>query len=164
MPHLYEAWRDISELALGTRSCRLLASGSDASAFFADQPQSWGGIVQLNAGDVSVHVGVMAKPEDCPALTKSLLGERAGEAPKIAVVRGAMCELAYLLAGGVRRRLATFGDVSVGQPSFIEGRFETRAGWRLHESYVELDGIALTLMCATRSDAAFAAVSQRPLA
>lgn len=163
MPHLYEAWRDISELALGTRNCRLLASGSDVSAFLAEAPQSWGGVVQLSAGDVSVHVGVLARPEDCPTLTRSLLGDRITELPGETAVRGAMCELAYLLAGGVRRRLSTFGNVSVGQPSFIEGRFETRVGWRLHESYVELDGIALTLMCATRSDAAFAAVSQRPL-
>jgi hypothetical protein len=163
MPRLYKAWRDISELALGTRSCRLLASGSDVAAFLAEPPQSWGGIVQLSAGDVSVHVGVLAKPEDCPTLARSLLGERIGDVPGETTVRGAMCELAYLLAGGVRRRLSVFGDVSVGQPTFIEGRFEARDGWRLHESYVELDGIALTLMCATRSDAAFAAVSQRPL-
>lgn len=160
MPQLFEALCDISDLALAARSCRLLASG-DGTLRSLVAPDSRGGVTHLRGPVVSLHVGVLASPEDCRTATQRLLGTRSGDGPSEGVVRGAMCELSYLLAGGVRRRLQGFGNVSVGQPSFMAGRMEPRSGWRLKEMTADVDGIVLTLLCATRNDAVFAAVTHR---
>lgn len=156
MPYLFEALRDISDLALGASQCRLLeAVEANLSA------ACFGAITHLRGPIVSAHIGVLASPESCRAVTVRLLGVAPGRAPTEQVVRGAMAELSYLLAGGVRRRLGSFGSVSVGQPTFLAGRVEERPGWRLKELQAEVDGIGLTLVCATRNDAVFAAVTHR---
>ncbi len=163
MPTLFQALCDISELALGARSCRLLASG-DGSVRSLVAADCQGGVTHLKGPVVSLHVGVLASPRDCGELTRRLLGARGEKPPSDAVVRGAMCELAYLLGGGVRRRLQSFGTVSVGQPTVMEGRMDMGPGWRLKELTADVDGIALTLQCATRNDAVFAAVTHGRLA
>jgi len=159
MPHLFAALCDLADLALGCKSCTLRSAGDETGRRLAG-PDSRGAVVSVNSSLSTLHVGVLATPADCRALAQRLLGQRAGAHPRDTLVRGAMCELSYLLAGGVKRRLIGFGNVSVGQPSFLEGRLEPRSGWHMHEMEADLDGIALTLVCATRSDAVFAAVTK----
>ena len=113
-----------------------------------------GGLVYLWGDSAALHVGVLAAPRDCNALAGRLLGKPADVALSHLVVRGAMCELAYLLAGGVKRRLFAGDEVSVGQPCFLEGTIQPRLGWQIQAIDVELDDIPATLVCMTRSEAA----------
>ncbi len=97
---------------------------------------------------------MLATPQDCRALAERLLGKPACGSFPDSIVRGAMCELAYLLAGGVKRRLVAVGPISVGQPSFLAGSVEAKAGWQVETMEVELDSIAATLVCVTRDGSA----------
>ena len=110
----------------------------------------------LSSRSAALEVGVLATPEDCRALAERLLGKPAGGTFPDSIVRGAMCELAYLLAGGVKRRMngVGAGAIVVGQPSFLSGAVEPKDGWQLQTTDVELDTIAATLVCVVRSDTA----------
>ena len=111
-----------------------------------------GGLVYLWGDSTALHVGVLAPPRACQVLARRLLGKPEGVALSHLVVRGAMCELAYLLAGRLKRRFG--GDsLSVGQPCFLEGTIQPRLGWQVEETAVDLDGIPATLVCMTRSAA-----------
>ena len=110
-----------------------------------------GGLVYLWGDTAALHVGVLAAPRDCSVLAARLLGKPSDVALSHLVVRGAMCELSYLLAGGVKRRLLGAAAVSVGQPCFLEGTIQPRLGWRVEATDVELDSIPATLVCVTRA-------------
>jgi hypothetical protein len=110
-----------------------------------------GGLVYLWSDSIALHVGVLAAPRDCIALAGRLLGKAEGVVLSHLVVRGGMCELAYLLAGGVKRRLIGAGEVSVGQPCFLEGMVQPRLGWQVEATDVRLDDTPATLVCLTRS-------------
>jgi hypothetical protein len=153
MPDLFDALKDLAELALGCTDCRLVPSRHSEATGGAGARR--GGLVYLSSGSTALHVGVLAAPADCDELAKRLLGKR-GEALGEQCVRGAMCELAYLLAGAVRRRLLGSGEVAVGLPCFLEGRVQAHPGWQVQSSDVALDGIRATLVCIKRYDAAVA--------
>jgi hypothetical protein len=148
MPLLFEALRDLAELALGCKSC---SSGAPVSHSLPDS-RRMGGLVYLSSKNASLHVGVLASPEDCSLLAVRLLGQVADADLPESLVRGAMCELAYLLAGGVKRRLGFVGAMSVGLPAFFEGTPRPRSGWDTRMTHVELDAIRATLVSVTRSD------------
>lgn len=153
MPQLFDALRDLSELALGIRDCRL-ASERDAATFLPETSARMGGLVYLWSDSMALHVGVLATPGACGVLAGRLLGKPEGASLSHLVVRGAMCELAYLLAGGVKRRLRSAGAVSVGQPCFLEGTIQPRLGWQVEATDVQLDHTPATLVCMTRSASA----------
>ena len=99
MPYLFDALCDLAELVLGCSACRRVSPRAEPPPEPSGTPM--GGLVYLWSGSDALHVGVLAAPRACQALASRLLGK-----PDLAltqlVVRGAMCELAYLLAGGVR--------------------------------------------------------------
>lgn len=99
-----------------------------------------------------MHVGVLAAPRDCTLLAGRLLGQTSRESLPESLVRGAMCELAYLLAGGVKRRLTATETLSVGQPAFFEGEVQPQPDLETQLTYVELDGIRATLVSVARTD------------
>jgi hypothetical protein len=144
---LYAALCDLAELVLNC-SCTKLPKAE--VSLRADVPQI-GGAVDLSSTTASLRVGVLAEPHDCRALAQRLLGGSAEEHSD-ATVRGAMCELAYLLAGGVKRRLAYAGSFSVGAPYRLDGTMPTKAGWMVHTSVVKLDSISATLLWAARDE------------
>ena len=115
-----------------------------------------GGMVSLWGRRAALEIGVLATPEDCRALAERLLGKAAGSTFPDSIVRRAMCELAYLLAGGVKRRMmgTGVGAISVGQPSFLAGAVATKDGWQVQTVEVELDTIVATLVCVVRDDTA----------
>ena len=155
MPHLFAALCDLAELALGCKSCTTRSSVPTGSEHEPGSvAERIGGLVYLSSSHSALEVGVLATPRDCRALTERLLGKPAGGEFPDSIVRGAMCELAYLLAGGVRRRLLAAGPISVGQPSFLAGDVEAKQGWRVETTEVELDSIAATLVCVKRDDSA----------
>jgi len=149
MPHLFDALRDLAELTLGCTVRRRMPRRDDVL------PDSvggqMGGLVYLWGESAALHVGVLAAPLACQVLASRLLGKPEGALLSHLVVRGAMCELAYLLAGGVRRRAAASSALSVGQPCFLEGTIQPQLGWQVETTEVELDGIAATLVCMTRT-------------
>ncbi len=151
---LFDALSDLAELTLGCRARRRMPSRGD------DVPDSesaqMGGLVYLWGESAALHVGVLATPLACQVLASRLLGKPEGALLSQLVVRGAMCELVYLLAGGVKRRAAGSACLSVGQPCFLEGTIQPRLGWQVETTEVELDGIAATLVCMTRSAASVA--------
>jgi hypothetical protein len=146
---IVEAFSDLAELALGCHSCRS-TSGAEAEVD-ADGSLS-GGIVCLSGEGSAIKVGVLAPPEACRALARRLLGTPASGSFPDSIVRGAMCELSYLLAGGVRRRLQHTRAMSVGQPRFLDGAVQPKVGWCLHTAEIELDAIPATLVCLVRDD------------
>jgi len=148
MPLLFDALRDLSELALG---CKLCCSGITVSHSLADSPPM-GGLVYLSNPNASLQVGVLASPAHCSLLAARLLGQNANADLPGSLVRGAMCELSYLLAGGVKRRLGFMGALSVGQPSFFEGVLEPRVGWVTRMTPVMLDAMRATLVSVTRAE------------
>jgi hypothetical protein len=153
MSLLFEAMRDLAELALGCKSCQ-----PGAAAGFEDLSRSegyMGGLVYLSSGTTALHVGVLATRKDCSRLAGRLLGQVGNAHLPVSLVRGAMCELAYLLAGGVKRRLNVAGALSVGQPAFFSGAVERRAGWNTRTTHVELDAIRATLVSVAASDSGF---------
>lgn len=145
MRHVFDALCDLADLALGCKSCRLRREHESL-----ERLTQMGGMVYLWNESVAVHVGVVAEAKHCSDLARRLLGKPQAAALPEGIVRGAMCELAYLLGGGVRRRLRA-GVVSVGQPSFIEGVVEARGGWRVESTSVVLDDIPATLLAMTRA-------------
>ena len=151
MPHLFDALCDLAELALGCKTCKTRSSGP-LQAAAALGIERIGGLVHLSSGNEALEVGVLATPSDCRALAERLLGKPACGAFPDSIVRGAMCELAYLLAGGVRRRMAgsSVGAISVGQPSFLAGDVAPKVGWQVQTTEVELDTITATLVCVRR--------------
>lgn len=151
MSLLFEALRDLADMALGCKSCK--TSRSDELGERDGPAGSFmGGLVYLSGETTALHVGVLATPEDCSRLAGRLLGQ-VGEAHlPDSLVRGAMCELAYLLAGGVKRRLAFAGTLSVGQPAYFAGGLERRVGWDTRVTHVELDAMRATLIGVARSD------------
>ena len=152
MPHLFDALSDLAELALGCASCNG-QEPRDSQPPSGCTPQCMGGLVYLSGETDAMHVGVFASPDHCRSLARCLLGQPVGSELPDSLVRGAMCELAYLLAGGVKRRLLSIGlATAVGQPSFFEGIAEVRHGWQRRTMDVELDAIRATLVCVTRTD------------
>ncbi len=156
MPHLFDALNDLADLALGCANCNVEKPNDSQSSSDAPAP-CMGGLVHLS-GEVSgktetMHVGVFASPEHCHALARCLLGKKGSSQLPDSLVRGAMCELAYLLAGGVKRRLLSLGlQTAVGQPSFFETIADARHGWQRRTLDVRLDAIRATLVCVTRTD------------
>jgi hypothetical protein len=151
MPHLFDALSDLADLALGCASCNIQAACDSRSS--ASTLPCMGGLVYLSGETEAMHVGVFAAPDHCRSLARCLLGQRAGSELPDMLVRGAMCELAYLLAGGVKRRLLSIGmPTAVGQPSFFDTIAEARHGWQRRTLDVELDAIRATLVCVTRTD------------
>jgi hypothetical protein len=153
MPQLFAALCDLAELALGCKTCKTRPSQAPIEPSRAEHI---GGLVQLSSKGEALEVGVLATPEDCRALAERLLGRPACGAFPDSIVRGAMCELAYLLAGGVKRRMtgSGMGPISVGQPSFFAGGVAAKDGWRVRTTDVELDTIRATLVCVVRDGAA----------
>jgi hypothetical protein len=151
MAHLFDALCDLAELALGCNSCKSRPPETTALKL-----PRMGGLVYLYGDRVAIHVGVLASDAGCRFLTGRLLGKSDPLDLSAPVIRGAMCELAYLLGGGVRRRLHGSGVISVGQPCFLEGTVQPRVGWRTQSIEVELDGNAATLVSLVRTDAASA--------
>ncbi len=149
MPHLFDALTDLAELALGCASCKV-EGPSDA------QPPACsrrGGLVYLSGKTEALQVGVFASPDDCHVLARRLLGQPASSQLPDALVKGAMCQLSYLLAGGVKRRLQRVGlPTAVGHPSFFEGIAEAGLGWQRRTLDVKLDAIRATLVSVTRID------------
>lgn len=151
MSLLFEALRDLADMALGCKSCK--AGPSEA----VSEPNGLGGafrggLVHLSGGTTALHVGVLATPKDCSRLAGRLLGQVGRAHLPESLVRGAMCELAYLLAGGVKRRLTFAGPLSVGQPAYFAGVVERRVGWDTRMIRVELDAMRATLISVARSD------------
>jgi hypothetical protein len=151
MSLLFEALRDLADMALGCKSCRARPSEQLGEPDGAER-SFMGGLVYLSGGTTALHVGVLATPKDCSRLAGRLLGQ-VGEAHlPDSLVRGAMCELAYLLAGGVKRRLTFAGALSVGQPAYFAGAMEHRVGWDTRMTHDELDAMRATLISVARSD------------
>jgi hypothetical protein len=146
MLHLFDALRDLAELTLGCSARRRMGEGVPDPV-----GAQMGGLVYLWSESAALHVGVLAAPLACQVLAGRLLGKPEEMTLSHPLVRGAMCELAYLLAGGVKRRLAGCGALSVGQPCFLEGTIQPRPGWQVEATEVELDGIPATLVCMTRA-------------
>lgn len=149
MAHLFDALCDLAELALGCESCK--SRPPEDSAL---QLPRMGGLVYLCGERVALHVGVLSSDAGCRFLTGRLLGKADVLDLSAPVIRGAMCELAYLLGGGVRRRMHGAGLISVGQPCFLEGTVQPRVGWRAQSIEVELDGNGATLIALMRTDSA----------
>lgn len=149
MAHLFDALCDLAELALGCQSCK-----SRPPEVTALQLPRMGGLVYLSGDNVAMHVGVLSSDAGCRFLSGRLLGKEDLLDLSAPVIRGAMCELAYLLGGGVRRRLYAAGAVTVGQPCFLEGTVQPRVGWRAQSIDVELDGHGATLIALLRTDSA----------
>ena len=149
MAQLFDALCDLAELALGVQSCK--SRPPQAAAL---QVPRMGGLVYLYGDRLAMHVGVLASDASCRFLAGRLLGKEDVLDLSAPVIRGAMCELAYLLGGGVRRRLHATGSISVGQPCFLEGTVQPRVGWRTQSIEVELDGNAATLVSLVRTDSA----------
>lgn len=151
MSLLLAALADLAELALGCSNCR---AGLRQTLQAPSLPAGLGagGVVDLSSPSAALRVGVSATPADCEQLARRLLGQRSADAMSLQLVRGAMCELAYLLAGGVKRRLAGWGPLTVGQPVYFEGSLTPRSGWDTRTTVVELDGIRATLLGVARSD------------
>jgi hypothetical protein len=148
MPYLFDALCDLAELALGCQSCKTRPP-SDV----APDEARLGGLVYLTGDQLALHVGVVATPADCRVLAGRLLGKGGANLSRLEV-KGAMCELAYLLAGGVRRRLSSSGTITVGHPSLLEGRLEPWPGWLVRTTEVEVDGTQASLIALTQADAA----------
>jgi hypothetical protein len=147
MAHLFDALCDLAELALGCHSCKTRPpSGAAASE------ARLGGLVYLSGEQLALHVGVLATPDACRVLAGRLLGKASAEL-SASLVNGAMCELAYLLAGGVRRRLRGGGLISVGQPCLLEGDLDPWPGWLVRTTEVELDGTQASLIWLVQSEA-----------
>ena len=152
MSLLFDALRDLAELALGSRSCRTL--GEDGPEELTEYASAMGGLVLVSGAGAALHVGVLAAPGDCARLARRLLGQpTSGHFPP-SIVRGAMCELAYLLGGGVKRRLNQVGELSVGSPEFFEGAVRPHSGWVTRLTHVDIDQIRATLVSVARRDSA----------
>jgi hypothetical protein len=153
MSLLFEALRDLAELALGCSNCRTLEAEESGPA--STEPGSpMGGLVLVSGTGAALHVGVLAAPGDCARLARRLLGQPASGHFPPSIVRGAMCELAYLLGGGVKRRLNQVGELSVGAPEFFEGTVQSHSGWVTSLTHVDLDHIRATLVSVARRDSA----------
>jgi len=151
MSLLFEALRDLADMALGCKSCKASRS-EELGALGGLESSCMGGLVYLSGGTTALHVGVLATPKDCSRLAGRLLGQVGDAHLPDSLVRGAMCELAYLLAGGVKRRLSFAGALSVGQPAYFAGAVERRVGWDTRMTHVELDAMRATLISVARSD------------
>lgn len=163
MSLLFEALRDLAELALGCRSCRTV-EGEGAAVSTLKHALPMGSLVLVSGSSAALHVGVLAAPGDCASLARRLLGQPASGHFPPSIVRGAMCELSYLLGGGVKRRLnqerARSGawpptsDLSVGDPKFFEGSVEPPSDWVTSTTQVDIDHIRATLVSVARCDSA----------
>jgi hypothetical protein len=151
MSLLFEALRDLAELALGCTNCRSREATADLTAVPVAR---MGGLVYLSSPSTALHVGVLAGRRECTLLAGRLLGQSSRENLPDSLVRGAMCELAYLLAGGVKRRLPGVDSISVGQPAFFNGDVLPQPDLETRFIHVELDGIRATLLSVARTDSA----------
>ena len=153
MSLLFDALRDLAELALGCRSCRTL-DAEDAPEASPELASAMGSLVLVSGSGAALHVGVLAAPGDCARLARRLLGQPASGHFPPSIVRGAMCELAYLLGGGVKRRLNQVGELSVGPPEFFDGPMKPSSGWVMRHTHVDIDHIRATLISVARRDSA----------
>jgi len=70
----------------------------------------------------AVQIGVIADAGGCQRLARALLG-LSEEEPDLepSEVRDAVCEIANLVAGGIKRRVPASAGLELGLPLFIEG-------------------------------------------
>ena len=153
MSLLFDSLRDLAELALGCTDCRTRSEASVGPSL-PPPARKMGGFVYLSSPNAALEVGVLAAPRDCMLLAARLLGQSSKTNLPESLVRGAMCELAYLLAGGVKRRLTAAEALSVGQPMFFNGDLPTQVESPAQLIHVELDGIRATLVSVARTESA----------
>ncbi len=83
-----------------------------------------GAFVTLLSADLSTQIGIGSNPGGCQSLAQAMIGEEDEELPDEDVA-DVMGEIANIVAGGVKKRLAdTVGDLQLGLPFVIDGKIE----------------------------------------
>lgn len=150
-----DQWLDAAEESTVEVAFTALARESRAAGQRSSTPPHdlGGAYVQLISDREVVHVGLCGVPDVLRALATSLLGDEAGLSPSDVI--DAVGEIANMIAGGVKRRMAsTHPGLQLGLPVFIHGHLEPRERQHLRVAQLLVspgDGLTLVVMHEARA-------------
>jgi hypothetical protein len=110
-----------------------------------------GAYLGLVADDEPIQVGLLAEPAGCQILAKSLLGMAPDDEDlPLSDVSDAMCEIANIVAGGLKRRVSEGMRITLGLPIFVTGHPLPNQQQEVSARSLRLGGVAVSLLVLTQ--------------
>jgi len=110
-----------------------------------------GAYLGLVADDEPIQVGVLVDPAGCQILTKALLGMEPEDGDlEPSDVSDAMCEIANIVAGGLKRRVSGRMRIALGLPIFVAGHPLPNQQQEVSARGLKLGAVAVTLLVLTQ--------------
>lgn len=137
---------------LARTSLRFDPAGPAAKAAEDGEPGAYIAVLSQNN---AVHLGISARPAQCRALARALLGLRHDEAISETDVVDGVSEVMNILAGKVKASMAgRDGQLHLGLPMFVENPVQAGAGSEASSAEVKLGPVSCTLRVYRRKRAA----------
>jgi len=120
-----------------------------------DEPGEPGAYIAVLSANNAVHLGLSARPEQCRALARALLGLRNDEAVAEHDVVDGLSELMNILAGKVKASMAgRDGQLHLGLPLFVANPIRAGGDSETASEEVKLGPVECTLRVYRRQRAA----------
>lgn len=114
-----------------------------------------GAYIAVLSSNNAIHLGLSARPDQCRALARALLGLRRDEAIAESDVVDGVSEVMNILAGKVKASMAgRDGDLQLGLPMFVQNPIKASAGSEATSVEVKLGAVECTLRVYRRQRAA----------
>jgi hypothetical protein len=110
-----------------------------------------GAYLALVADDEPIQLGLLAEPAGCQALAKALLGMAPGDDDlEPSDVSDAMCEIANIVAGGLKRRVGERVRITLGLPIFVAGHPLPNQQQEVSARALRLGAVTVSLLVLTQ--------------
>jgi hypothetical protein len=114
-----------------------------------------GAYIAVLSPNNAIHLGLSARPDQCRALARALLGLRKDEAIAESDVVDGVSEVMNIIAGKVKVSMAgRDGDLHLGLPMFVQNPIQASAGSEAASVEVKLGPVDCTLRVYRRQRAA----------
>jgi hypothetical protein len=121
----------------------------------ADEDGEPGAYIAVLSPNNAIHLGLSARPSQCQALARALLGLRHDEPIAEADVMDSVSEVMNILAGKVKASMAgRDGELHLGLPMFVQNPVQASAGSEAEATEVKLGPVECTLRVYRRQRAA----------
>lgn len=141
---LSESASEVASTVLGGATFEAL--GQDSS-----YGSGHGAYLGLVADEEPIQVGLLVDPAGCQVLSKALLGMEPGDEDlPSSDVSDAMCEIANILVGGLKRRVGERMRITLGLPIFVAGHPLPNQQQEVSARSFQLGAVAVKLLVLTQ--------------
>jgi len=153
-----ESASEVATVALGLDACEITQGSAVPEGLI-------GAYLPLGTNEQPMQVGFLSNPAGCQRLAKALLGMGAEEddlAP--ADLSDAISELANVVAGGIKRRVAGGVEIKLGLPLFVNGSVQPNEHLVIMTAELKLGPIQAFILFATARNSVVTHLSSATLA